>query len=274
MTINSQTKFLPLYIISLIILVIFFVIYIHKETFGKRLKKELLLQKTIPIYHYKIIQVFPHSKNNFTEGLILDKNTLYESTGLYNHSKLLKTILQTGKIIKKTNLPHQYFGEGIAILDAEIFQLTYRSHTGFVYNKNTLKLKKTFHYSTEGWGLTTDGKRLIMSDGSSYLYFIDPHTFKIKKHLFITDNNKPIPFLNDLTYANGLIYANIWKTDVIVIIVAKTGKVIGWIDFTDINPKENKSEHVLNGITYRPETNTFLVTGKCWSRIYEIKILV
>ena len=264
-TMHSKLKYSVYFVIPLLLLFLFFQLINGKDKNVNQSSKK-------PVFGYEIVYTYPHLKTSFTEGLIVDHDTLYESTGRYGFSRLLKSHLRTGEIRQKFVMPRNYFGEGIALYNNKIIQLTYKSHIGFVYDKNTFKLQKTFHYKTEGWGLTTDGDHLIMSDGTSFLYFFDPVAFKLIKRIQILDGQKPVRKLNALTCANGRLYANIWKTDLIAIISMKTGQVIGYIDLSAINPTEDKTHHVLNGIAYRERTNTFLVTGKCWSKLYEIKI--
>lgn len=240
--------------------------------------EKILQRANIPQHQYQIINKFPHDPDNFTEGLIQQKNDLYESTGLYGQSTLQKTNLNTGQVIKKYSLSDKYFGEGIAIIGEQLFQLTYREHTGFVYDKNTLALQQTFHYAGEGWGLTASNKELIMSNGTDTLLFLNPQTFKITHSLVVTANDKKIEGLNELEYVHGKIYANVWPTSIILIISAENGKVEGWINLRELKPSTgacslSEVDCVANGVTYNEENQDLLVTGKNWPYFYELRIL-
>jgi glutaminyl-peptide cyclotransferase len=241
-------------------------------------KDDLILQQIlsnahIPEFHYQIINSYSHPINNFTEGLILRNGILYESIGLYGLSKLIKTDLNTGKILKEYLLPPQYFAEGITIQRDELIQLTYHEHTGFIYDINSFQLKKTFSYQSEGWGLTTNGKQLIMSNGSAALTFINPVTLKPIRSLLVTVNKNNINSLNALQFIDGMIYANIWPTSIIVIISPQNGKVAGWINIKALKPHSSCKECVANGIAYDEKNKVILVTGKNWPYLYAIKLL-
>ncbi|MFH1453019.1 MAG: glutaminyl-peptide cyclotransferase [Armatimonadota bacterium] len=269
-----------LIVISFIILFLILPVYTadiieEAESWEKGRYEDIYKQRDVPVYKYKVIKQYNHNESYFTEGFVFDKGILYESTGLWNKSKLVKYNIITGKVIKESKLRPKYFGEGITVIGDDIFQITYRSNTGFVYDKNTFKLKKTFSYPSEGWGLTTDGKSLIMSNGSSSLIFLDPVTFKVKKYVKVLDKTGQVGNLNELEYIKGNIYANIWHTDLIAIISPDTGAVTGWIDLTGINPDKDKTDDsfVLNGIAYNHKTGHILITGKCWPKIYEIELI-
>jgi glutamine cyclotransferase len=200
---------------------------------------------------------------------------LFEGTGRYDQSKLLKIDLDTGKVIQQLALGPRYFGEGITIFQDHIFQLTYKSNLGFIYDKDSFDLKKAFHYPTQGWGMTTDGTELIMSDGSAALIFLDPKTLQQKRYITVSDDKSEVGFLNELEYVNGEVYANVWKKNLIARISPKTGKVTGWIDLTGINPDPAKLRYpyVLNGIAYDKKSGHLLITGKCWPELYEILLV-
>lgn len=234
---------------------------------------QLIHHTEVPVYGYKVIKTYPHDTQAFTEGLVLEGNYLYESLGLYKQSKLRKIDLLTGKIVKEYSIPKQYFAEGIAIINRLIYQLTFQSKIGFVYDKYSLKLMNVFHYPTQGWGLTTNGKELIMSDGSEILRFFSPNDFKQIRTITVHENNNLIYFSNALHYLNGKIYANIWKTDLIAMISSQDGHIEGWINLKGLNPnpKKLKGQCILNGIAYNPKNKTILVTGKDWPLIYAIK---
>ena len=224
-------------------------------------------------YTFSVVNVYPHDTNAFTEGLVSENGFLYESTGLYGNSSLRRVDLETGKVLQVRTLQAQYFGEGITIVGDEIVQLTWQSHVGFVYDKATLSLLREFEYPTEGWGLTYDGKRLIMSDGTSNLYFMDPVTFK-RIGQVVVHNTGPVTELNELEYIKGAVYANIWKQKKIAVINPQTGQVTAWIDLTGIQDSRNQNpNNVLNGIAYDTNGDRLFVTGKMWPHIFEIKLI-
>jgi len=222
---------------------------------------------------YKVVKEFYHDPNAFTQGLVYEDGFLYEGTGLNGKSELRKVELETGKVLKRHKLPDEFFGEGITIFGDRIIMLTYQSKIGFVYDKETFKLLRDFSYSTEGWGLTNDGKYLIMSDGTPMLYFLDPETFKQKHKVMVLDQDSPVWGLNELEYINGQIYANVWPTERIVKIDPATGKVIGWIDMEGIQKHHDKPVDVLNGIAYDAANHRLFVTGKFYPKLYEIKLI-
>jgi len=228
-----------------------------------------------PVLGYKIVNTYPHDTNSFTQGLIFDKGVLYESTGLIGRSAVKIVDLKTGKTLKSHELPDNYFGEGIAIIENKIIQLTWRSKTGFVYDKKTLKLIKKFSYQTQGWGITYDGKYLIISDGSAVLYFMDPNTFKVVGTLEVYGDSGKVSKLNELEYINGEIYANIWGIEKIARINPKTGRVTAWIDLSGLLSDQDKKNRVdvLNGIAFNSENGNLFVTGKLWPKLFEIKLV-
>jgi glutamine cyclotransferase len=228
-----------------------------------------------PVFGYKIVITYPHDTNSFTQGLIFDKGVLYESTGLIGRSAVKIVDLKTGKTLKSHELPDNYFGEGIAIIENKIIQLTWRSKTGFVYDKKTLKLIKKFSYQTQGWGITYDGKYLIISDGSAVLYFMDPNTFKVVGTLEVYGDNGKVSKLNELEYINGEIYANIWGIEKIARINPKTGRVTAWIDLSGLLSDQDKKNRVdvLNGIAFNSDKGRLFVTGKLWPKMFEIELV-
>ncbi len=223
------------------------------------------------VYTYQIIKTYPHDTNAFTEGLVFDNGVLYESTGEYGFSSLRRVNLETGDVQDNILLSEQYFGEGLAVVNNSLIQLTWREKTGFIYNKESLDLVGNFSYSSEGWGLTYDGSNLIISDGTSKLTFLDPTTFQITRQVSVHDGNSSITNINELEYINGDIYANIWMQQKIAIINPQTGIVKGWIDLTGIYQSSNIDD-VLNGIAYDSQTNRLLITGKDWPNLFEITI--
>jgi len=245
----------------------------------------------IPVYGYEVIQSHPHDRFAFTEGLAFKDGLIIEGTGLPGHSTLRKVNLQTGEIILIHKLGDEYFGEGITVFENKIAQLTEESHIGFTYDLNSFDQLGEFHYPTKGWGITWDGKNLVMSDGTSTLYFWDPETFKQVRRIEVHANGDPIPSLNELEYVQGEIYANIWPTDRIARISPENGEVLGWIDLKGLlapNDQEKigwsvikglkpsiplEKEACLNGIAYDPENQRLFVTGKLWPELYEIELV-
>jgi len=225
-----------------------------------------------PRYTYKIINTYPHDRTAFTQGLIYQDGCFYESTGLYGRSSLRKVDLKTGVVLKKHSLPSLIFAEGITLFGAKIIQLTWKSKMGFIYNKENFEVLQTFHYPTEGWGITNDGKRLIMSDGSSTLFFLDPERFtEVDKIDVLDQDGAAVKGINELEYIKGEIFANIWPTTRIARISLKTGRVTGWIDLAGIVSLE-KDANVLNGIAYDEKNDRLFVTGKLWPKVFEIEI--
>jgi glutamine cyclotransferase len=226
---------------------------------------------------YTIINEYPHDSASFTEGLIWLNGSFLESTGEKGTSYLLKTNLNTGKSEKKFKLGDQYFGEGIAVLNNKIYQLTYQEHKVFVYDMNFNKLPQEFEWPYEGWGMTTDGKSLILDTGGSNIYFVNPETFKIERTLGVQNNNGYVDSVNELEYVDGYLYANIWLSNYIIKINVQTGLVEARADMTELikNSHNHKDldikRNVLNGIAYNAEKKTFYVTGKNWPSLFEIK---
>jgi len=229
----------------------------------------------IPVYTYNIVNTYPHDRNAFTQGLVFEDGVLYEGTGLLGCSTLRRVELETGEILQVHELPAQFFGEGITIYGNKIIQLTWQSNIGFVYDKNSFELLQEFNYSTEGWGITHDGTRLIMSDGTSTLHFLDPQTFEEIGQLEVFDNDGPVTRLNELEYIQGEIYANVWQTDRVARIAPETGRVIGWVELGGLLTAEDRSEpvDVLNGIAYDAMTDRLFVTGKLWPKLFEIELI-
>jgi len=235
---------------------------------------EFLAGRDAPVYGYELVATYGHGTADFTQGLDLDEGIIYEGTGLRGRSRLLKTDFATGMLLGSLSLAPEYFGEGVTVLGDEVFQLTYTSGTGFVYDKETLELKRNFDLATQGWGLTHDGESLILSDGTATMYFLDPASGNEKGRIGVSDNLGPVSNLNELEYLAGEVYANVWRTDIIAIISAATGEVTGWIDLSGLNPDPRNlvDPYVLNGIAYRAETGNLLVTGKRWPDLFEISI--
>jgi glutaminyl-peptide cyclotransferase len=224
-------------------------------------------------YSYKIVHAYPHDTGAYTEGLVIDNGKLFEGTGGLGESFLRRVDLETGKILQDYQLPEQYWGEGITVFKDTLVLLTWQNNTGFVYDKNSFALLRQFTYSTEGWGITTDGNRLIMSDGSSRLYFRDPVTQELTGDVQVIDNGAPVKNINELEYINGYVYANIWPGDRIAIIEPLTGLVSGWLDLTGLlrNRGSLTRVDVLNGIAFDSQTGRLFVTGKWWPYLFEIQ---
>lgn len=225
-------------------------------------------------YGYKLVQSYPHNETFFTEGLEIHDGFLYESTGENGKSGLYKTNLKTGKTVQSVKLDNKYFGEGITIFNNRIYQLTYKTKIGFVYELENMALADSFHFeSAEGWGMTHDEHNLIMSDGTNILTYINPTTYKTIKKLQIYDNKNPLFNINELEYSDGYIYANVWTTNLIVKIDPETGKVLSKIDLDGILTMSNpdKQVDVLNGIAIDQVTKKMYVTGKLYSKLFEIK---
>jgi glutamine cyclotransferase len=237
--------------------------------------KNTTISQSITNYTYKIINSYPHDLDSFTQGLVYENGFFYEGSGLYGKSSLRRVNYNTGEILQIHNLSSEYFGEGITIFDDQIIQLTWKSKIGFVYDKDSFEQSGTFTYTTEGWGVTHDGEHLIMSDGTSNIYYLDPVTFQEEKRIVVKDNNTHVTKLNELEYINGEIYANVWLTNNIVIIEPDTGNVSGWIDLEGLIDHNNQTQNidVLNGIAYDEENERLFVTGKLWSKIFEIELI-
>lgn len=230
-----------------------------------------------PVQGYEIVNVYPHDPKAFTQGLVFDdQGQLYEGTGLYGESTLRKVELKTGQPDQAAyfTLDQRYFGEGIAIVGDSIIQLTWRNQVAFVFDRQTFQYQKQFPYRGEGWGLTYDGSKLIMSDGTSRLRFIDPKTFRTSQLLKVMDGKREVTNLNELEYVEGEIYANVWHSDRIARISPKTGKVLGWIDLKGLlKPDEvDHDQAVLNGIAYDARNKKLYVTGKNWPKLFEIRV--
>lgn len=227
-----------------------------------------------PRYGYEVVRSYPHDPNAFTQGLIYRDGFLYEGTGLNGRSGLRKVTLETGEVVQAKALEQEYFGEGITDWHDSLIELTWQSGIAFVYNINTFERTGSFNYKGEGWGLTHDGTRLIMSDGTAQLRFLDPSTFKERGRITVRDANGPVPELNELEYVKGEIFANVWQTDRIARISPADGHVTGWIDLSGLLPASTRARtDVLNGIAYDAAHDRLFVTGKLWPRIFEIKLI-
>ncbi len=233
-----------------------------------------LVGQNVPVHGFEVVAVYPHDPRAFTQGLAYRDGVLYEGTGLYGRSTLRETMLATGEVVRSRGLPPQLFGEGITLFEDRLIQLTWRSGIGLVWDLENLTLVGTFVYPTEGWGITSDGRRLIMSDGTSTLRFLDPQTFRATGTVEVVAEGVPLQKLNELEYVDGLVYANVWETDEIAIISPETGEVVGYIDLSGLlTGEERLSADVLNGIAYDPDDERLLVTGKLWPKIFQIEVV-
>jgi glutaminyl-peptide cyclotransferase len=226
-------------------------------------------------YGYRIVRTIPHDIGAFTQGLLYRDGIFYESTGLEGESSLRKVDAQTGKVLKKVDVPRPYFAEGMTLLGGKIYQITWRSQTCFVYDAETFEKTGQFFYDGEGWGLTDDGTTLIMSDGTSRIRFIDPATFAVRSTINVNNNGQPVPDLNELEFIEGEIWANVWQTEQLVRIDPATGRVTGVVDLSGILPAPARTGaiDVLNGIAYDPASKKIYVTGKRWPSIFEIEVM-
>ena len=229
----------------------------------------------IPEYTYQIVHTYPHDPMAFTQGLLYLDGVLYEGTGLEEQSSIRKVKLETGEVLQKRDVPGQYFGEGIIVWKDRLVELTWRAEKGFIYDLATFAPKGEFAYPGEGWGLTTDGKRIIMSDGTADLRFWDPETLKETGRITVTEDGRPLAKLNELEWVKGEIYANVWETERIVRIDPKTGKVVGWIDCHGLLTPADRNDQtdVMNGIAYDAKHDRLFVTGKLWPKLFEIKLV-
>jgi glutamine cyclotransferase len=225
---------------------------------------------------YKIVKTYPHDPKAFTQGLVFRDGCLYEGTGQYGTSALRKLDIQSGEAVQVKPLAKEYFGEGITILGDKIYQLTWYAATAFVYDLASFDLLNTLPYplDVEGWGLTTDGRDLIMGDGSSELFYLDPGTFALKKRLKVTLNDSAVFNINELEYIDGVIFANVWQTDYIIRIDPQKGTVTGVVDLRELAPVQYRghADYVLNGIAYDPASKHLFVTGKMWPELFEIEL--
>lgn len=224
---------------------------------------------------YSVVATYPHDSSSFTEGLLVYKGKLYESTGDYGKSRLMEVDLKTGKALRSLPLEAKYFGEGIVILRDTVYQWTYKEKTGFIYSLSGFKKLKEFTYPTEGWGMTTDGREIIATDGTSNLFFYEPGSFRLLRTLPVTEAGELSFNINELEYINGYIYANQWQKPFILKIDPKTGEVVAKADLTRLWNEAVANEptaDVLNGIAYDAATKKIYVTGKRWRNLYEIQL--
>jgi glutamine cyclotransferase len=227
-------------------------------------------------YTYEVIAALPHDPGAFTQGLVFRDGIFLESTGLNGRSSLRAVEVASGRIVRQVAVPAEYFAEGLAVVGDKAFQLTWQNKKGFVYDADTFRLEKEFAYEGEGWGLATDGRLLILSDGTNRIRFVDPATFAVTRSIEVTADGKPVPRLNELEWIKGDIFANVWQTDEVVRIDPATGRVRGVINFSGLlAPNERGREtDVLNGIAYDAATDRLFVTGKLWPKIFQVRLKV
>lgn len=225
-------------------------------------------------YKVQVVGEYEHDTEAYTQGLFFHDGTFYESTGQFGESSFRIVDLPTGKVQRKLDFDKKYFGEGSVMLGGNMYMLTWLNKVAFVYDAETLAYKQTYSYPREGWGLTTDGKSLIASDGSSKIFFLTPE-FKLERSINVTMNGRPVRYLNELEWIDGKIWANVYTTDMIVIIDPKSGEVEGCIDCTGLLPDKLRKPKtdVLNGIACDPATKKIYLTGKYWPRLYEVKLV-
>ena len=230
--------------------------------------------QTAPVSSYQVVRTFPHDPQAFTQGLVFVDGVLYEGTGLNGRSGIRKVRLENGEVLQIQKLEERYFGEGIAVVGDTIVQLTWQAGVGFVYDRTTFQRRRTFTYQGEGWGLAYDGSRLIMSDGTPTLRFLDPRTFKETGRLEVKEGPRPVEDLNELEVVKGEIFANVWQTERIARISPKSGEVTGWVDLRGLlDPRDAAGVDVLNGIAYDTASDRLFVTGKLWPKLFEIRVV-
>jgi glutaminyl-peptide cyclotransferase len=227
-----------------------------------------------PGYTFEVVAEYPHDTAAFTQGLLWHQGKLFESTGTVGKSNIREVALTTGKVLRQQDLEAPHFGEGIVIIGETLYQITWQSGKAFTYDWKTFKRTGEFRYDGDGWGLTTDGTSIIMSNGSNVLIYRDPKTFAATKALEVKDRGNIVSQLNELEWVKGEIWANVWQNDSIARIDPATGNVLGWIDLTGILPRLDRTgrEDVLNGIAYDAATDKIHVTGKLWPKLYEIRV--
>ena len=226
-----------------------------------------------PVHGYEVVNAYPHDPDAFTQGLVFRDGFLYESTGLNGRSSLRKVRLETGEVVQRRDVDRRYFAEGLTDWGSRLIQLTWETNVGFVYDLRTFEPVRTFAYAGEGWGLTHDGRRLIMSDGTTALRFFEPESLQETGRVVVMDGGRPIDDLNELEVVDGLVYANVWMTDRIAMIDPASGRVTGWIDLTGLRPRSaGNGDDVLNGIAYDAGGRRLFITGKLWPRLFEIRV--
>ena len=236
---------------------------------------QLNAQSPAIIDTFRVVRAYPHDPTAYTQGLLYHDGFLFESTGLNGRSTLRKVRLETGEVVQQHRLDQVYFAEGLAEWNGQLVQLTWKSNVAFIYDLASFALRRTHSYTGEGWGLTRNQEGFILSDGTEYLRFLHPETFREVRRVTVADNGVPVRELNELEYVRGEIYANVWHTDRIARISPQSGQVVGWIDLRGLISAGYRldSEAVLNGIAYDTSRNRLFVTGKLWPRLFEIEVL-
>ncbi|WP_035646950.1 MULTISPECIES: glutaminyl-peptide cyclotransferase [unclassified Flavobacterium] len=251
-------------------------VYFGSDSSDATKRIELVSDIQPKLLKYKVVNSYPHDKKSFTEGLEFYKDTLYESTGQNGTSYVRKYDYKTGKIFKQIDLDSKYFGEGITFINGKLYQLTWQEKTGFIYNANTLKLEKTFAYDKdiEGWGMTNDGKYIYQTDKTEKIWKMDPATQKMIDYINVYSGESKIKAINELEWINGKIYTNVWLKDAIAVVNPTSGAVEGILDMSGLRKfmSDITKDDVLNGIAYNPKTKTIFVTGKNWSKMFEITV--
>ena len=250
-----------------------FVVFLLPACAGSESGAPVQVPPAPPVYGYEVVREYPHDPEAFTQGLIFRDGFLFESTGQLGRSTLRKVRLETGEVIQRHALPNDIFGEGLTDWGSQLIQLTWVTNIGFVYDLASFKEARRFSYAGEGWGITGDGKRLIMSDGTPNLRFLDPATFEEQSRLNVRDHNGSVDDLNELEFVKGSVYANVWLTERIAIISPESGSVTAWLDLTGLRARQGApGDDVLNGIAYDADGDRLFVTGKLWPTLFEIRV--
>jgi glutamine cyclotransferase len=264
----------PISILFLVFFLLFFSISAQSMVQNQEwLLNHLSKNESLTKYTYQVVATYPHDPQAFTQGLIFHEGFLFESTGLYGESSLRKIDLRTGNVLFKKKIDEIYFAEGLTLFNNVLIQLTWKSYLGFLYEVDTFEQIGSFEFPYEGWGITHDNQNLIISDGSDTLRFLDPKNFLVIREIQVHLNGLMINQLNELEFINGKIYANVWHTDLILIVDPEDGQVIGWINLIGLEEQSDLSKNVLNGIAFDQTNNRFFVTGKNWPHLYEIVLI-
>lgn len=231
-----------------------------------------LASAATPVQGYKVLKSYPHDPGAFTQGLFFHDGFLYEGTGLRGRSSIRKVEIETGRVVQAVELPDEFFGEGITMWGDRLIGITWQEQTAFVLDLKTFKLWRKFNYPGEGWGITRNDRELIMSDGTPFLRFLDPLSFKETRRVRVTADGRPVEMLNELEWVEGEVWANLWQSDRIARINPRSGVVTGWIDLAGLLPQRSGSDDVLNGIAYDAARKRLFVTGKLWPKLFEIEL--
>ncbi|TAM33992.1 MAG: glutaminyl-peptide cyclotransferase [Nevskiaceae bacterium] len=234
-------------------------------------------QATAPTLRWRLVASHPHEASDFTQGLVWHQGRLFESAGQYGASRIAEKDLSSGKTLRSTSLPGNEFGEGLALLRGQLWQLTWREGVAHVYDL-TLQPLQRLRYGGEGWGIASDGRQLVISDGSARLHFVDPEGFRLLRSIEVSDGGRPVTMLNELEWVEGAIYANVWMSDRVARIDPASGQVTGWLDLAPlkraagVTPEREAQGAVLNGLAWRADQRRLLVTGKWWPKLFELKL--